>query len=1052
MATFEVQIEALTGLAITGSSDPTQDELSQFLKDGVLDVSNRVLRLRPQDREDFIRESAEQTANASLDLNGADVISVVREDGVTSNNWRPCKKISLSLQHLVTDIDSLHFSSKFYPSYMVGDNGQVSVFPVPGSDPDAFKVYYVNNVPQDKSGAVLIYSHSDIKYFVDDKVYLVVLYASIQALMAKMTSLNSALPSDITLPTLPVRPSMNTTTISIPSFTAPDAFVQPVVPDGADVDFSSVPTAPTYISPTISLGVTPTISNLTISAVGPVSPGSPSFTTPDISSIFNPASSPPSYTAPVISLGTAPTISDLSISDVPPPAPSVSAQVIADPSSFAPAYTKPTLVLGAAPTISNLSISSVVPIVPSSPGFSTPTIDSITVASTTLSNIGVPPTYTSPTTTITGETWLAEYPLPQVDLATPLLAIVTNVDLANGVFDAPPVSPIAPDTPSFSTPGISSISISNLGTPPTYTTPVVGGDAAELSSLDDLDGDNTIDEHANQPEWDQWFATAAHMIEDEEDTELAQVQLQKISAYIQAYSGAMQNQLNVFNDANAEYQGKLQEAIQQAQINAQEAQQEANLLLQKEQQEYASTLQKYSAEIQDYQAEVGTMSAQAQGYIQTAQGYTNEVQTRLAVTQTKIAEYQIRVQDALNTFNDANAEYQAKLQEGIQQAQINAQKAQSQAQIDATDQQQSASLLLQKENQEYSVSLQRFSAQVQEYQANVAKEVQQYQQNLEGDLRVWQAERQTDLQKYASDIQNELNEFNKENVKYQAILQEYVQEAQLLDANEARKVQKYQAEVQTYQAIINKEVQQYQQNLAGDLQVWQTERTTDLQKHGNDIQSALNNFNKENIEYQAQLQQATQEVTLVLQKENQEYAAKLQKYSAELQNYQADVSKEVQEYQQNLAGDIQVWQAERTTDLQKYGSDIQNETARVTDDMGIFQQEITKSIQKYQAETGYDLGRYTAEVQSSTAKFTNDLQKNTTTFQSDLAKFNTDLKQTQQEDQEKIALYGQKDQADYEWVTQQYGLLKAQYNEAFAMMAPPAPQQQQQPQVAQRRR
>jgi len=46
----------------------------------------------------------------------------------------------------------------------------------------------------------------------------------------------------------------------------------------------------------------------------------------------------------------------------------------------------------------------------------------------------------------------------------------------------------------------------------------------------------------------------------------------------------------------------------------------------------------------------------------------------------------------------------------------------------------------------------------------------------------------------------------------------------------------------------------------------------------------------------------------------------------------------------------------------------------------------------------------------------------------------------------------QKDQADYEWVTQQYGLLKAQYNEAFAMMAPPAPQQQQQPQVAQRRR
>ena len=76
------------------------------------------------------------------------------------------------------------------------------------------------------------------------------------------------------------------------------------------------------------------------------------------------------------------------------------------------------------------------------------------------------------------------------------------------------------------------------------------------------------------------------------------------------------------------------------------------------------------------------------------------------------------------------------------------------------------------------------------------------------------------MQKYASDIQNELNEFNKENVKYQAILQEYIQEAQLLDQNEARKIQKYQAEVQTYQATINKEVQEYLQNLAGDIQTW----------------------------------------------------------------------------------------------------------------------------------------------------------------------------------------------------------------------------------------
>ena len=42
------------------------------------------------------------------------------------------------------------------------------------------------------------------------------------------------------------------------------------------------------------------------------------------------------------------------------------------------------------------------------------------------------------------------------------------------------------------------------------------------------------------------------------------------------------------------------------------------------------------------------------------------------------------MQNKLNTFNKEDKEYQAKLQEAIQQAQINAQKAIQQAQIDAS--------------------------------------------------------------------------------------------------------------------------------------------------------------------------------------------------------------------------------------------------------------------------------------------------------------------------------------------------------------------------------
>ena len=73
-----------------------------------------------------------------------------------------------------------------------------------------------------------------------------------------------------------------------------------------------------------------------------------------------------------------------------------------------------------------------------------------------------------------------------------------------------------------------------------YTTPTVGGTADELTDVTVLNSENTIDVHGDSIEVDQWFATAAHLIEDEEDSELAQLQLSKISAYVQAYGTELQ--------------------------------------------------------------------------------------------------------------------------------------------------------------------------------------------------------------------------------------------------------------------------------------------------------------------------------------------------------------------------------------------------------------------------------------------------------------------------------------------------------------------------------
>ena len=466
MATFEARVEGLTGLSIDGSSSPTQSELTEFLKDGVLDVTDRITSLKPEQSGEFVRISSSSSTQGALAADSGKLISVLRESG-TDDDWRPASRISIDKQSRVTDSTSLEFATKYNPVYILSEDGAVLVFPAPSSSSTQYKLYYVNGTPTDvTNGASLAYTHSDIKYFPENKVYLVVLYAACQSLLNALSAIAIG--------------------ESIPSWNAPTGFVKP------------------------------------------------------------------SFSAP-------------SLADV-----------------------------------SALTLPSV-PVAPAAPSFSTPTIQAITVGT-----------------------------MPDIDSTT----------------------------------------ISNVGTPPSYTAPTVTGDGSELTSVDDLDTDNTIDVHADQIEFDQWFSTAAHLIEDEEDVELAQAQLQKIGRYIEAYSTEMQNKLNTFNKEDKEYQAKLQEAIQQAQINAQKA---------------------------------------------------------------------------------------------TQQAQIDASKVTTQAQLDATDAQQEAALLLQKENQEYAAKLQKYSGEVSTYQAEVNAKVQEWvNEEWTQKFQKYTSDYASKLQTYASDIQNESLRFDKD--------------------------------------------------------------------------------------------------------------------------------------------------------------------------------------------------------------------------------------------------------------------------------------------------
>jgi len=127
LATYEAQVEALTGISIDGSSNPTQTELSSFLVDGVIDVVNRMIAARPAELSKFTKT----TNDTDSVLKKGQILSVVREHDSTSV-LRKCIKIDASDRYDATDSESLSYRSKYSPGFYEL-NGSIYTVPAAGS-------------------------------------------------------------------------------------------------------------------------------------------------------------------------------------------------------------------------------------------------------------------------------------------------------------------------------------------------------------------------------------------------------------------------------------------------------------------------------------------------------------------------------------------------------------------------------------------------------------------------------------------------------------------------------------------------------------------------------------------------------------------------------------------------------------------------------------------------------------------------------------------------------------------------------------------------------
>jgi len=215
-----------------------------------------------------------------------------------------------------------------------------------------------------------------------------------------------------------------------------------------------------------------------------------------------------------------------------------------------------------------------------------------------------------------------------------------------------------------------------------YSKPTVGGTADELTDIDHLDNENVIDDYdGNSIEVDQWFATLAHFIEGEEDTELASAQIAKINTYIDAFNAevasarsAMQatiedarnstqasiatagdaTRASIANAAN-DVQAAVSKMNQSTSAAVSKMRESTNVNVSNAARTLEASIQDYAQEVDKFQADVQRYSSQAQASIGE---YSADIQKYTAQVDRYTKEY--------SWYQDQYARFDTKYKEALQ--------------------------------------------------------------------------------------------------------------------------------------------------------------------------------------------------------------------------------------------------------------------------------------------------------------------------------------------------------------------------------------------------
>ena len=237
MATLEIQVEGLTQIDITDSSAPTQDELSQHIKDAVRCTINKIVAIKPKESMKFA-STQELSSNGGISINGQ-ILGVVRGQSSTSI-LKAATEIPHQLRYDVTDTDSLRYRSSYNPAFYQLD-GKIYVLPIPDSNSKG----YITQLSYDTQ--IDCTSDESIFNFPDEYLNLIILYSAALTCQSAASDIQNNLPDrpdapqppnfdldDVELPQLPAYtpPELSLNTQGISTRIARDDF------DGADKELS----------------------------------------------------------------------------------------------------------------------------------------------------------------------------------------------------------------------------------------------------------------------------------------------------------------------------------------------------------------------------------------------------------------------------------------------------------------------------------------------------------------------------------------------------------------------------------------------------------------------------------------------------------------------------------------------------------------------------------------------------------------------------------------------------------------------------------------------